>query len=139
MRTKLNVNYDQSDNLDLSINEADISNPSFERLCALMEKTVRQVFAESRESSDKWLTVDNVAENLKVSRSIVYRWIRTGDLEAVDLGNGNGKIPRRGCYRIQKSSLNEFVEAKKVNSISGRRKKSSVAKGLPKVKDFLEL
>ena len=41
-----------------------------------------------------WLTVEEIAQELKLSKSIVYRLIRNGELEAVDLVAGDdGNIP----------------------------------------------
>jgi len=42
--------------------------------------------------ADDWLTVEDVARELKLSKSIVYRVIRNGELEAVNLVNNNGEI-----------------------------------------------
>jgi excisionase family DNA binding protein len=43
-----------------------------------------------------WLTVEEIAQELKLSKSIVYRLIRNGELEAVDLVAGDeGKIPQK--------------------------------------------
>ena len=38
-----------------------------------------------RSFTSNWLTVDEIATELKISKSIVYRLIRNGELEAVDL------------------------------------------------------
>lgn len=54
-------------------------------------------------SDTRWLTVRDVAESLKVHEETVRRWIRRGDLVALDLGG-----PRAG-YRIRPSDLNEFI------------------------------
>jgi len=67
-----------------------------------------------RSFTSDWLTVDEIAAELKISKSIVYRLIRNGELEAVDLVDNRGKIARKGHYRIMRSSLNQFLESKKV-------------------------
>ena len=54
-----------------------------------------------RSFTSDWLTVDEIAAELKISKSIVYRLIRNGELEAVDLVATNGKIARKGHYRIK--------------------------------------
>jgi len=86
-----------------------------------------------------WLTVEEIAQELKLSKSIVYRLIRSGDLEAVDLVAGDqGKIPQKGHFRIRRSALNQYLEAKRVKPppnqptrLPGRR--------FPKVKNHLGL
>jgi excisionase family DNA binding protein len=40
-----------------------------------------------RSFTSDWLTVDEIAVELKISKSIVYRLIRNGELEAVGGGN----------------------------------------------------
>ncbi len=56
-------------------------------------------------SDMRWLTVRDVAESLKVHEETVRRWIRRGDLVALDLGG-----PRAG-YRVRPSDLNAFIES----------------------------
>lgn len=52
----------------------------------------------------QWLTVRDVATSLKVHEETVRRWIRRGDLVALDLGG-----PRAG-YRVRRSDLDQFIE-----------------------------
>ena len=51
---------------------------------------------------ERYATLPEVAERLKVSRRTVYRWIKSGDLEAYQFGRE---------YRITDSALKEFLEA----------------------------
>lgn len=62
----------------------------------------------------EWLTVEDVAQELKISKSIVYRIIRSGELEAVDIVNTPGRVAGKGHYRIRRSSLNDYLHAKRV-------------------------
>lgn len=55
-------------------------------------------------SDMRWLTVRDVAESLKVHEETVRRWIRRGELVALDLGG-----PRAG-YRVRPSDLEAFIE-----------------------------
>jgi excisionase family DNA binding protein len=55
-------------------------------------------------SEIRWMTVRDVAESLKVHEETVRRWIRRGDLVALDLGG-----PRAG-YRVRPSDLDQFIE-----------------------------
>ena len=98
-----------------------------------MFETARRSFASD------WLTVDEIAAELKISKSIVYRLIRNGELEAVDLVDTNGKIARKGHYRITRSSLNQFLESKKVRPLPNQVTHPSRSMCLPKVKNHLGL
>jgi excisionase family DNA binding protein len=51
---------------------------------------------------ERYLTLPEVAERLKVSRRTIYRWIKSGDLNAYQFGRE---------YRITESALKEFLEA----------------------------
>ncbi|MFC1635466.1 helix-turn-helix domain-containing protein [Planctomycetota bacterium] len=98
-----------------------------------MLETARGSFASD------WLTVDEIAAELKISKSIVYRLIRNGELEAVDLVDTNGKIAQKGHYRITRSSLNQFLESKKIRPLPKQITHPSRSRRLPKVKNRLGL
>jgi excisionase family DNA binding protein len=51
---------------------------------------------------ERYLTLPEVAERLKVSRRTIYRWIKSGDLNAYQFGRE---------YRITESALKDFLEA----------------------------
>ena len=51
---------------------------------------------------ERYATLPEVAERLKVSRRTVYRWIKNGDLKAYQFGRE---------YRITESALKQFLEA----------------------------
>jgi excisionase family DNA binding protein len=57
-------------------------------------------------SREDWLTVDDVAERLKVNEETVRRWIRAGKLPVLDLGG-----PRAG-YRIRASDFETFLRSR---------------------------
>lgn len=52
-------------------------------------------------SEDKMLTVEEVAERMRVSAETVRRWLRVGRLRGVRMGTGRGGGP----YRILESEL----------------------------------
>ena len=52
---------------------------------------------------DKWVTVQQVCEQLQVSDQTVRRWIKARELPATDLGGKAG-------YRIRESDLAAFLE-----------------------------
>ena len=92
-----------------------------------------------RSFTSDWLTVDEIAAELKISKSIVYRLIRNSELEAVDLVDTNGKIARKGHYRITRLSLNQFLESKKIRPLPNQVTHPSRSRRLPKVKNHLGL
>jgi excisionase family DNA binding protein len=54
---------------------------------------------------DKWLTIEEVAERMRVNEKTVRNWIASGELPAFPIG-------KRG-YRISETDLRNFVEARK--------------------------
>ncbi|MCK4791140.1 MAG: helix-turn-helix domain-containing protein [Desulfobacteraceae bacterium] len=86
-----------------------------------------------------WLTVDDIASELKISKSIVYRLIRSGELGAVNLAQNNGKISPKGRYRTKRSSLNQYLESKKIRPFPNESTDTSRRKHFPKVKNHLGL
>ena len=53
---------------------------------------------------DKYYTIQEIADILKVDYMTVYRWIRAGKLEAY-------QVQRQ--YRIKESDFNKFMKANK--------------------------
>jgi len=86
-----------------------------------------------------WLTVDDIAKELKISKTIVYRIIRKGELEAVNIVETNGKIAQRGHCRIKRSSLNQYLESKKIKPLPDNSHYISHRRQYPKVKNHLGL
>jgi len=60
---------------------------------------------------EKQLTVEEVAEELRVHPETVRQWIRTGELDAFDTGRG---------YRISRRDLDEFVQRRKTGKKRGK-------------------
>ncbi len=59
--------------------------------------------------AEKQLTVEEVAEELRVHPETVRQWIREVDLDAFDTGRG---------YRISRKDLDDFIQSRK----TGRRR-----------------
>jgi excisionase family DNA binding protein len=59
---------------------------------------------------ERYATLPEVAERLKVSRRTVYRWIKNGDLKAYQF---------RREYRITESALKDFLEAHEFRARGG--------------------
>jgi len=56
--------------------------------------------------TNDFLTVQEVTEILKLSTLTIYKYIRLHQLEAIEFG---------GHYRIERSSLDKFIENHKVH------------------------
>ena len=93
-----------------------------------------------RSFTSDWLTVDEIAAELKISKSIVYRLIRNGELEAVDIIviDDDSKIAKKGHYRINKSALNKYLESKKVKSLPNQVTHPSRPRHLQRLRIILD-
>jgi CTP synthase len=60
-------------------------------------------------AEERFLTLEDVADRLKVSISTVRRWVKSGDLKALKVGN-------RGQYRIGQEDLEAFLALNEVAS-----------------------
>ena len=98
-----------------------------EDLLAQMQRFFDMLQNACRTSEVDWLTVENIAEELKISKNVVYRSIR------------NGHIAQRGHYRIRRSSLKKYLEAKKVKTLPDDPVRTSRPRRFPKVKNHLGL
>ena len=85
------------------------------------------------------LTVDDIAADLKISKSVAYQLIRNGELDAVNLAPNAGKILKKGHYRIQRESLNNYLQAKRIFPLPGKFISLRQAQHLPQVKNYLGL
>ncbi|MFC1675954.1 helix-turn-helix domain-containing protein [Planctomycetota bacterium] len=104
-----------------------------------MERFFDMLNIARRSTASDWLTVDDIAKELKVSKSIVYRLIRHGELEAVDIVETNGEIAKKGHYRIKRSWLNQYLERKKVKPFTNITIHRTQSRRVPKVKNHLGL
>ena len=57
-----------------------------------MERFFGMLETSRRIPASDWLTVEDIAKELKISKSIVYRLIRNGELEAINLVEKNGNV-----------------------------------------------
>jgi excisionase family DNA binding protein len=53
-------------------------------------------------TAEQWLTVNEIAERLKVTDQTVRRWLRSGDLIGRNFGGKAG-------YRVREADLQEFL------------------------------
>jgi excisionase family DNA binding protein len=112
-------------------------------VCRELLSNMQQFFdmlnSANNNSNRNWLTVEQVADELKISKSIVYRLIRNGELEAINIVENNGKISKKGHYRINKKHLDKYLENKKVYSLPDKYKTSRRVRQFPNVKNHLGL
>jgi excisionase family DNA binding protein len=64
--------------------------------------------ARNSERSD-WLTVDEVAKELRISKTEVCRLIHYGQLEAINIVGSNGRVPQRGRPNVPPTLLQSFA------------------------------
>ena len=86
-----------------------------------------------------WLTVEEIATELKVSKSVIYRLIRNGHLEAINIVESQSLVNQRGHYRIHRTSLDNFITATKVKPIGTSSCSKAKALKVPTVKNHLGL
>jgi excisionase family DNA binding protein len=61
----------------------------------------------TRVTDEKWLTVAEVAERLRLNPETIRRWLRRGDLKGIVFSD-------RGGYRVSESQLADFIERRKL-------------------------
>ena len=97
--------------------------------------------AAKKVSTDDWLTVDDIAKELRISKSIVYRLVRNGEIEAVNLVRNGEENSKKGHYRIKRSCLSQYLEAKKVKPLPSNPSRTfhTTPMQFPKTKNHLGL
>jgi excisionase family DNA binding protein len=95
--------------------------------------------AHTTHRSQNWLTVEEVADELRISRSIVYRLIRNGELEAINIVEAGGRYTRKGHYRIERKNLQNYLDSKKTSPTQRHSQNHSFRRQFPKVKNHLGL
>ncbi len=128
-----------SNNLNKSKTSGNETCPICKDLLTQMQRFFDMLQNARRTYESDWLTVDEIAKELKISKNVVYRLIRNGELEAVNVIGTNGHIAQRGHYRIKRLSLNKYLEAKKVKPPPDKTVRISRPRQFPKVKNHLGL
>ena len=67
---------------------------------------------DSHDGDSRWLTIQEVALRLHISRDTVERWINAGSIHAVDVGGRLVKDSRRHSWRISSEGLDAFLDAR---------------------------
>lgn len=125
------------------LNNSDKANKEACFLCEDLLKEIQRFFdllhTASKSYQTDWLTVEEIAKELRISKNVVYRLVRNGDIEAINIVGTDDHMPLRGHYRIKRASLNKFIEAKKVQSIPDESVHSARKTSFLKVKNHLGL
>jgi excisionase family DNA binding protein len=66
-----------------------------------------------KDMEERYYTLDEVAERLRVNRRTVDRWAKDQGLRTIRLGP-----PPRGAVRIAESDLEEFIERRRRATLS---------------------
>jgi hypothetical protein len=104
-----------------------------------MQRFFEMLESTRRVSKSDWLTVEEIAKELRISKNVVYRLIRNGELGAINIVDTNGHIAQRGHYRVNRTDLQKYILSKKVKASSGRLPHSSRCRRFPKVRNHLGL
>jgi len=104
-----------------------------------LEQFLSMLQSIDRTARSEWLTVDEVASELKISKSVVYQLIRNGEIEAVNLAPASGRVLRKGHYRIRQQSLEEYIRARRVAPLPRQVIQHRQSRCLPRVKNHLGL
>ena len=113
--------------------------------CAVCKEMLRNLerFADmlqrTRTHSAQWLTVDDVAAELKLSKSIVYRIIRNGEMTAINVVETAGRMAQKGHYRVKREWLNKYIDQKTVVKIPQQRNRPVRSRKMLPVKNYLGL
>ena len=129
--------HQRSDNLENPEKAGNGSCSVCRDLLAHMERFFDMVQAARDIPGADWLTVDDIASELKLSKSIVYRLIRSGELQAVNIVDTGHRIATKGHYRIRRSSLENYLEIKKVHPLPAASNRNRGPRQFPKVKNHL--
>jgi excisionase family DNA binding protein len=70
-------------------------------------------------ASTKWITTSEVASKLNIHIETVRRWIRTGELPAVNIGG-------KGGYRMKKTDLDKFLQSRTIRQTKTQHTKKVV-------------
>jgi excisionase family DNA binding protein len=63
------------------------------------------------QSTGRWLTVADIVDELQVHEATVRRWIKTGELDATELGN-------RAGYRIRQEDFDRFLDERSTKKVA---------------------
>ncbi|NQU63394.1 MAG: hypothetical protein HQ517_03790 [SAR324 cluster bacterium] len=65
--------------------------------------------------------------------------LANNELEAINIVENNGKISQRGHYKIQRSSLDKYLESKKIKPLPSKSSDIHRQRNFSKVKNHLGL
>jgi len=75
-----------------------------------IEQLLHSIRIASAEPAREWLTIQEAANELRVSRDTIERLVLSGRLKATEINTGNGAGVRHR-FRIRKDWINDFLIA----------------------------
>jgi excisionase family DNA binding protein len=105
---------------------------SSEKLAEVLERIEEHLSSMRNERAkpiQDWLTIEEVAEELRLSRDSIERLVGSGQMKAAAIDTPRGK-GRRSRFRIRREWIEEFMQtrvrppAPPVHSIPHRRRRS---------------
>ncbi|MDO5492576.1 MAG: helix-turn-helix domain-containing protein [Nesterenkonia sp.] len=72
----------------------------------------------------RFLTLSDVAESLNISMSAIRGLVRSGELEAIQVGG-------RGQWRVEEAKLDEYIEARYAEQAAARGEADRSEVGAP--------
>ena len=81
------------------------------RLLEQIEEHLAAMRTERMRPPEVWLTVEEVAQELKLSRDTVERLIGSADLRAASIETPRGQ-GQKSRYRVRREWLDEFMQSK---------------------------
>ncbi len=85
-----------------------------ERLAEVLERLEEHLLSMRKErvkSPQDWLTLDEAADELRVSRDTVERLVASGQIRAVTIETPRSK-GRRSLYRIQRTWIDDYMQTR---------------------------
>ena len=76
------------------------------------EQTEHEESARGMLSTDAWMSVDQVAVLLGLSRDTVGKLVRSGELKAADLSPNFQKLGHRPLWRVNRAELAKFIQSR---------------------------
>lgn len=87
---------------------------SDERLAEVLERIeehLSSMRSDQVKSPHDWLTIEEVAEELRLSRDSIERLVGSGQIKAAAIDTPRGK-GRRSRFRIRREWINEFMQTR---------------------------
>ena len=82
-----------------------------------IEHLLEAIRTASAQPPREWLTIQEVADELRVSRDTIERLVLSGRLKATEINTGNGAGVRHR-FRIRRDWINDYLKTSIVDNVS---------------------